>query len=164
MRKRGFIREPVKRAALILLAAIMITAGTGCAATSQKGGNTVSEHEENKKDEQAVSAGEGSSMKNGVEYAAEEGGTAAGAAETTAQEKENAGGEKKAEKTPETDLLQEIPENPVQNDDGSVTMDVFAMDKGVWCAVGLSAAAAGISAVWNGMAEPALMAMIGRAK
>lgn len=43
-------------------------------------------------------------------------------------------------------------------------MDVFAMDKGVWCAVGLSAAAAGISAVWNGMAEPALMAMIRRAK
>ena len=128
MRKRGFIREPVKRAALILLAAIMITAGTGCAATSQKGGSTVSEQEENKKDEQAVSAGEGSSMKNGVEYAAEEGGTAAGAAQTTAREKENAGGEKKAEKTPETDLLQEIPENPVQNDDGSVTMDVFAMD------------------------------------
>ena len=50
MRKRGFIREPVKRAALILLAAIMITAGTGCAATSQKGGSTVSEQEENKKD------------------------------------------------------------------------------------------------------------------
>lgn len=35
-------------------------------------------------------------------------------------------------------------------------MDIFAIDKGMWCAVGLSAAAAGISAVWNGMIEPVL--------
>ena len=35
-------------------------------------------------------------------------------------------------------------------------MDIFAIDKSMWCAVGISAAAAGISAVWNGMIEPAL--------
>ena len=35
-------------------------------------------------------------------------------------------------------------------------MDIFAMDKDVWCAVGISAAAAGISAVWNGVVEPML--------
>lgn len=35
-------------------------------------------------------------------------------------------------------------------------MDLFAIDKGMWVAVGLSAAAAGISAVWNGMIEPAV--------
>lgn len=35
-------------------------------------------------------------------------------------------------------------------------MDIFALDKKVWCAVGLSAAAAGISAVWNGVVEPLL--------
>lgn len=35
-------------------------------------------------------------------------------------------------------------------------MDLFAIDKSVWCAVGLSAAAAGISAVWNGVIEPLL--------
>lgn len=35
-------------------------------------------------------------------------------------------------------------------------LDLSAIDKGMWCAVGLSAAAAGISAVWNGMIEPAL--------
>lgn len=35
-------------------------------------------------------------------------------------------------------------------------MDIFAIDKGMWCAVGLSAAAAGISAVWNGMIYPLL--------
>ena len=35
-------------------------------------------------------------------------------------------------------------------------MDIFALDKDVWCAVGLSAAAAGISAVWNGVVEPLL--------
>ena len=39
-------------------------------------------------------------------------------------------------------------------------MDIFAIDKGMWCAVGLSAAAAGISAVWNGMIEPALTPML----
>ncbi len=41
-------------------------------------------------------------------------------------------------------------------------MDIFAVDKGMWCAVGLSAVAAGISAVWNGMVEPALAAMMQR--
>lgn len=35
-------------------------------------------------------------------------------------------------------------------------MDIFALDKDVWCAVGISAAAAGISAVWNGVVEPLL--------
>lgn len=43
-------------------------------------------------------------------------------------------------------------------------MDIFAIDKGMWCAVGLSAAAAGISAVWNGMIEPALKPMQPEAK
>ena len=43
-------------------------------------------------------------------------------------------------------------------------MDIFAIDKGMWCAVGLSAAAAGISAVWNGMIEPALNPMLPKAK
>lgn len=33
-------------------------------------------------------------------------------------------------------------------------MDLFAIDKGMWAAVGVSAVAAGISAVWNGMIEP----------
>ena len=35
-------------------------------------------------------------------------------------------------------------------------MDLFAIDKKVWAAAGISAVAAGISAVWNGMIEPAL--------
>ena len=39
-------------------------------------------------------------------------------------------------------------------------MDIFAIDKGMWCAVGLSAAAAGISAVWNGMIYPAMKPLI----
>lgn len=39
-------------------------------------------------------------------------------------------------------------------------MDLFAIDKGMWAAVGLSAAAAGISAVWNGMIEPVLKPML----
>lgn len=34
--------------------------------------------------------------------------------------------------------------------------DIFAVGRDVWVAVGISAAAAGISAVWNGMIEPAL--------
>lgn len=34
--------------------------------------------------------------------------------------------------------------------------DIFAVGKDVWFAVGISAAAAGVSAVWNGMIEPAL--------
>lgn len=39
-------------------------------------------------------------------------------------------------------------------------MDIFAIDKDMWCAVGLSAAAAGISAVWNGMIYPAMKPLI----
>lgn len=35
-------------------------------------------------------------------------------------------------------------------------VDIFAADRNMWCAVGLSAAAAGISAVWNGVIEPML--------
>lgn len=35
-------------------------------------------------------------------------------------------------------------------------MDIFSLGKDVWCAVGISAAAAGISAVWNGVIEPML--------
>ena len=35
-------------------------------------------------------------------------------------------------------------------------VNVFTVEKDVWLAVGLSAAAAGVSAVWNGMIEPAL--------
>lgn len=39
-------------------------------------------------------------------------------------------------------------------------MDLFAIDKGMWAAVALSAAAAGISAVWNGMIEPAVKPLL----
>lgn len=39
-------------------------------------------------------------------------------------------------------------------------MDLFAIDKGMWCAVGISAAAAGISAVWNGMIGPAVKPLL----
>ena len=39
-------------------------------------------------------------------------------------------------------------------------MDLFAIDKGMWCAVGISAAAAGISAVWNGMIAPVVKPML----
>lgn len=39
-------------------------------------------------------------------------------------------------------------------------MDLFAIDKGMWAAVGLSAAAAGISAVWNGMIEPVVKPLL----
>lgn len=39
-------------------------------------------------------------------------------------------------------------------------MDLFAIDKSMWCAVGISAAAAGISAVWNGMIEPAVKPLL----
>ena len=35
-------------------------------------------------------------------------------------------------------------------------VDIFAVSKDVWVAVGISAAAAGISAVWNGMIYPLL--------
>lgn len=43
-------------------------------------------------------------------------------------------------------------------------MDLFAIDKGMWCAVGISAAAAGISAVWNGMIDPWLKPKLPEAK
>jgi len=43
-------------------------------------------------------------------------------------------------------------------------MDLFAMDRGVWCAMGISAAAAGISAVWNGMIEPAIKPLLKAAR
>ena len=39
-------------------------------------------------------------------------------------------------------------------------VDMFAMEKDMWAAVGISAASAGISAVWNGMIEPALRPML----
>lgn len=39
-------------------------------------------------------------------------------------------------------------------------MDLFAVDKGMWCAVGLSAGAAGVAAVWNGMIYPALKPLL----
>lgn len=39
-------------------------------------------------------------------------------------------------------------------------MDLFAIDKGMWAAVGISAAAAGFSAVWNGMIEPRIKPML----
>lgn len=39
-------------------------------------------------------------------------------------------------------------------------MDLFAIDKSMWAAVGLSAAAAGISAIWNGMIEPAIKPLL----
>ena len=39
-------------------------------------------------------------------------------------------------------------------------MDLFAINKGMWCAVGISAAAAGISAVWNGMIAPAVKPLL----
>lgn len=39
-------------------------------------------------------------------------------------------------------------------------MELFAMDKSMWCAVVISAAAAGISAVWNGMIEPAVKPLL----
>ena len=42
-------------------------------------------------------------------------------------------------------------------------MDLFSIGKDMWIAVGISAAAAGISAVWNGMIEPALDALTKKA-
>ena len=35
-------------------------------------------------------------------------------------------------------------------------VDIFHADKSMWCAMGISAAAAGIAAVWNAMIEPAV--------
>lgn len=39
-------------------------------------------------------------------------------------------------------------------------VDIFHTDKSVWCALGISAAAAGVSAVWNAMIEPAVKPML----
>ena len=39
-------------------------------------------------------------------------------------------------------------------------VDIFAVDKGMWLALGVSAAAAGISAVWNGLVEPAIKPLL----
>lgn len=35
-------------------------------------------------------------------------------------------------------------------------VEVFAVEKSMWISIGLSAAAAGIAAVWNGVVEPVL--------
>ena len=35
-------------------------------------------------------------------------------------------------------------------------VEVFAVEKGMWISIGLSAGAAGIAAVWNGVVEPVL--------
>lgn len=35
-------------------------------------------------------------------------------------------------------------------------VEVFAVEKSMWISIGLSAVAAGIAAVWNGVVEPAL--------
>lgn len=39
-------------------------------------------------------------------------------------------------------------------------VDIFTVDKGMWLALGVSAAAAGISAVWNGLVEPAVKPLL----
>ena len=39
-------------------------------------------------------------------------------------------------------------------------MDLFAIDRSMWAAVGVSAAAAGLSAVWNGMIAPAIRPLL----
>lgn len=39
-------------------------------------------------------------------------------------------------------------------------MDLFAIDKSVWYAIGISAVAAGVSAIWNGMIEPAVKPLL----
>ena len=39
-------------------------------------------------------------------------------------------------------------------------VDIFHADKSVWCALGISAAAAGVSAAWNAMIEPAVKPML----
>ena len=38
--------------------------------------------------------------------------------------------------------------------------ELFTMDRGMGIAVGISAAAAGVSAVWNGMIEPAVKPLL----
>lgn len=42
-------------------------------------------------------------------------------------------------------------------------VDLFAAEQGFWSALALSAGAAGICAVWNGLIEPALAPMIRKA-
>ena len=41
-------------------------------------------------------------------------------------------------------------------------MNIFTVDKVVWCAIGIAAAQAGISAVWNGVIEPIVMAALAK--
>ena len=43
-------------------------------------------------------------------------------------------------------------------------VDLFAAQKGFWGALVLSAGAAGVSAVWNGMIEPVISSMTGKAE
>ena len=42
-------------------------------------------------------------------------------------------------------------------------MDLFAQDECVWISLGLSAGAAGVAAVWNGVIEPLLSLPAGKA-
>lgn len=39
-------------------------------------------------------------------------------------------------------------------------VDIFTVDKSMWLALGVSAAAAGVSAVWNGLVEPAVKSLL----
>jgi hypothetical protein len=40
-------------------------------------------------------------------------------------------------------------------------IDLFATDSGFWAGLAISAGAAGVSAVWNGLIEPLIKPMIG---
>ena len=42
--------------------------------------------------------------------------------------------------------------------------ELFEISNQMWCAIGISAAAAGISAVWNGVIEPLILPVIDEAK
>jgi len=42
--------------------------------------------------------------------------------------------------------------------------ELFAMDRGMWFAIGISAVAAGVAAVWNGVLAPMLAPLLKRAK
>ena len=41
-------------------------------------------------------------------------------------------------------------------------VEVFAADKGMWISLALSAGAAGVAAVWNGVIEPMLKLPVGK--
>lgn len=43
-------------------------------------------------------------------------------------------------------------------------VDLFTQGEGFWLALALSAASAGVSAVWNGMIEPVVRQMIGKSE